>query len=107
MSIYYKYAPYGSNLFVLFYVDDCVYWYTPEELGKLFLDTLGNRFHINFLGYANWFMYISIYQIKDYWISVDQDMYATSVVKISRHWHNKRNPQIPCLMICYSPMNIT
>ena len=27
MSIYYKYAPYGSKIVVLSYVDDCVYWY--------------------------------------------------------------------------------
>ena len=27
-SIYYKYAPYGTKVFVLYYVDDCVYWYT-------------------------------------------------------------------------------
>ena len=34
MSIYYKYAPYGSKIVVLSYVDDCVYWYTYEALGK-------------------------------------------------------------------------
>ena len=28
MSIYYKYATYGSKIVVLSYVDDCVYWYT-------------------------------------------------------------------------------
>ena len=28
MSIYYKYAPDGSKIVVLSYVDDCVYWYT-------------------------------------------------------------------------------
>ena len=33
MFIYYKYAPDGSNFFVLSYVDDCVYWYTTEDLG--------------------------------------------------------------------------
>ena len=26
ISIYYKYAPYGSKIVVLSYVDDCVYW---------------------------------------------------------------------------------
>ena len=26
MSIYYKYAPAGSKIVVLYYVDDCVYW---------------------------------------------------------------------------------
>ena len=33
MSIYKEYAPDGSRLFLLSYVDDCVYWYTPEKLG--------------------------------------------------------------------------
>ena len=32
-SIYYKYAPDGSKIFVLSYVDDCVYWYTNEDIG--------------------------------------------------------------------------
>ena len=41
LSIYYKYAPDGSKLFVLSYVDDCVYWYTNEDIGKWFVDTLG------------------------------------------------------------------
>ena len=34
MSIYYKYAPYVSKIVVLYYVDDCVYWYTYEAIGK-------------------------------------------------------------------------
>ena len=34
MSIYFKYAPYGSKMVVLYYVDDCVYWYTSEAIGK-------------------------------------------------------------------------
>ena len=28
MSIYYKYAPNGTKIVVLYYVDYCVYWYT-------------------------------------------------------------------------------
>ena len=36
MSIYYKYAPDRTNIIVLSYVDDCVYWYTCEALGKCF-----------------------------------------------------------------------
>ena len=34
ISIYYKYAPYGSKLVVLTYVDDCVFRYTSKEVGK-------------------------------------------------------------------------
>ena len=35
---------------------------------------------MNFLGYAHWFMSIRIYQLKDHSISVDQAIYATSIV---------------------------
>ena len=78
--IYYKYAPDGSKIVVLSYVDDCVYWYTNEDLGKQFVETLGKRFHVNFLGFAHWFMSIRISQLKDNSISVDQARYATSIV---------------------------
>ena len=81
MYIYYKYAPDGSKIVVLSYVDDCVYWYTNEYLGKCFVDTLGNIFHVNFLGYAHWFMSIRISQLKDHSVSVYQAIYATSIVE--------------------------
>ena len=80
MSIYNKYAPDGSKIVVLSYVDDCVYWYTNEALGKWFVYTLGKRFHVNLLGYANWFISIRIYQMKDHSISVDQSICATSIL---------------------------
>ena len=47
MSIYYKYALDGSKIVVLSYVDDCVYWYTNEDLVKWFVDTLGKRLHVH------------------------------------------------------------
>ena len=80
MSIYYKYAPDGSNNVVLSYVHDCVYWYTYEAPGKCFVDTLRKKFHVDFLGYTNRFISIRIYQMKDHSISVHQDRYATSIV---------------------------
>ena len=80
MSIYYKYALNGSKIVVLSYVDDCVYWYMNEDLGKWFVDTLGKIFHVNFLRFSHSFMSIRISQMKDHSISVDQDRYATSIV---------------------------
>ena len=53
MSIYNKYVPYVSKIVVLSYVDDCVYWYTNEDIGKWFVDNLGNRLHVNFLVYTH------------------------------------------------------
>ena len=41
VSIYYKYAPDGTNIVVLYYVDDCVYQYNYEALGKWVVDNLG------------------------------------------------------------------
>ena len=60
ISIYYKYESDGSNLFVLSYVNDCVYWYTYDGTGNWFVDTIGKRFHVNFIGYQYWFMYIRV-----------------------------------------------
>ena len=79
MSIYYKYAPDKSKIVVLSYVDDCVYWYTKGYLGKWFVDTLGKKFHVNFLVFAHWFMSIIISQLKGHSISVDQARYTTSI----------------------------
>ena len=45
------------------------------------MDKLGNIFHVNFLGYAQWVMFIIIPQIKCYYISMDQARYGTSVVE--------------------------
>ena len=39
MSIYYNYSPDGSTVIVLYYVGDCVYWYSSEALVKWFVDT--------------------------------------------------------------------
>ena len=81
MSIYYKYAPDVTKIVVLSYVDDCVYWYAYEALGKCFVYTLVNIFHVNFLGYAHWFTSIGISKMKDNSISIDQARYATSIVE--------------------------
>ena len=61
MSIYYKYTTDGTNFFFLSYVNYRVYWCTSEDIGKWFVDTLGKRFHVNFLGYVHCFMSIRIY----------------------------------------------
>ena len=65
---------------MLYYIDDFVCWYTSEELGKGFWDTLLKILHMNFLGYPHWFISISISQLNYHCISVDQDRYATYVV---------------------------
>ena len=65
------------------------------------MHTLVKRFHVNFLGYAQWFMSIRIFQMKDHSISVDLARYATSIVakyldivtvKVSTKFHKTAFP---------------
>ena len=44
------------------------------------MGTLGKIFHVNFLGYAHWFMSIRISQMKDILIPENQSRYAASVM---------------------------
>ena len=44
------------------------------------MNTLGKIFHVNFLGYAHWFMSIIIFQMKDHSTYANQSRYATSIV---------------------------
>ena len=80
ISIYNKYSQDGTKIVVLSVVDDCVYWYNSEGIGKWFVGNLGMIIHVKFLGYQNWFMSIRIYLMKDHLISVDQAIYADSIV---------------------------
>ena len=45
------------------------------------MNTLGKIFHVNFLGYADWFMSTRISHMKFHSISMDQARYATSIVE--------------------------
>ena len=44
------------------------------------MENLGKRFHVNFMGYAHWFMPIRISQMRDHYISVDQARYDNSIM---------------------------
>ena len=79
MSIYYKYAPDGTKIVVVYYVYDCLYWCTYEALVKCFVGTLVKKFHVKLLGYVYWFMSIRISNMNYHSISVDQARYANSI----------------------------
>ena len=55
-----------------------VYIYGAIE--KWFVNTIGKRFHVEFLAFAHWFIPTGISQIKYNYISVYQDRYAPSTV---------------------------
>ena len=80
MSIYYKYEPDETKIVVLSYVDNFLFWYTSEDFRKWFVDALGNRLHVKYLGYAHWFMSIIISHMRYHSIYVYKARYATSFV---------------------------
>ena len=80
ISIYYKYAPDGIKIIVLYYVDCCFYWCLYESLGEWFVGTLRKILHVIFLGFSHWFVSIRISQMNDDAVSVDKAIYATSIV---------------------------
>ena len=45
------------------------------------MDTPGNIFHVNFLGYAHWFISVRISKLNKHSASVDHSSYDTSVVE--------------------------
>ena len=106
ISINYKYAPDVSKIVVLYYDGYCLFWYKHEDLVKWFVDSLGTRIHVKFVGYPHWFMSISISQLKNYLISVDQDRYATAVMSTyldtATVQENSKFVRLPCLMIQHS-----
>ena len=53
MYIYYKYALDLTKNLVLSYVNECVYYYTSEALGKWFVGVLGKISNVNFLRYSH------------------------------------------------------
>ena len=69
-----------QKMVVVYYVDECVYLYTSESLGKCYVENIGNRSNVNFLGYSHWFMSNIISHMRYHSISVDQASYATSIV---------------------------
>ena len=64
ISIYYNFAPYRCRLVVLSYVDDYVYWYISEELGKWFVDMLLNKLHAHFLECQHWLFKLVYHNLK-------------------------------------------
>ena len=75
------------------------------------MDTIGKRFHLNFLGYEHWFMYIRISQPKDFSILVDQDRHATyavakyletAIIILTKEYASNSYEQVELLFIEYN-----
>ena len=71
----------GSQLWIILYVDDFLYFGTTEKTRKKFELEFGSRFNIEFQGKAHWYLAARINQDKNFNITIDQSRYAKSIVK--------------------------
>jgi hypothetical protein len=71
----------GSKIFILNYVDDMLYYGTDDIKVKAFEAQLSERFNLQLLGQAHWYLGTRINQLSNFDIELDQSRYCLSIVK--------------------------
>jgi hypothetical protein len=70
-----------GKIFVLNYVDDMLYFGTCDSEVKMFEERLQQRFNLELLGQAHWYLATRISQLSNFDIELDQSRYCQSIVK--------------------------
>jgi hypothetical protein len=71
----------GSKIYLLNYVDDMRYHGTDAVKVQEFETQLGERFQLELLGNAHWYLGSRINQLKNFDIQLDQSKYCKAIVK--------------------------
>ena len=71
----------GSELWIILYVDAFLYFGTTEHTRKKFELEFGSRFNVGFQGQAHLYLASRISQDQSFNITIDQSMYAKSIVQ--------------------------
>ena len=69
----------GHKLVVLNAVDDQLYFSTDDNMRKWFEEKTKQRFHVQTLGQAHWYLQARITQHENFDITLDQSRYAASI----------------------------
>ena len=70
----------GSELWIILYVDDFLYFGTNEHTRTKFDFVFGTRFKVEFQGQSHWYLASRITQDQNFNITIDQSIYAKSIV---------------------------
>ena len=76
--LFWKVFPDGSVVKLLDYVNDILYFSTPDTTLKIFWGNLTSRFDVKMLGQAHWYLSMWISQDSDFSITIDQ-LYCRSI----------------------------
>jgi Reverse transcriptase (RNA-dependent DNA polymerase). len=69
----------GSQIFLLDYVDDMLYYGTDESKLREFEDALSARFDLEKMGQAHWYLSTRITQHSNFDVTIDQSRYCLSL----------------------------
>ena len=79
-SYFVLYDKHNNWLRLLFFVDDMPYVGSNDAIEKEFEDSVNKRFHVKFLGPAQWFLQMRIHQHKDSTYTLDQHRYVLNTL---------------------------
>jgi hypothetical protein len=68
-------------LFLIIYVDDCLFFGSSDEIEKKLGEVLKKRFSLELQGHAHWFLGTRLYRENDGSYIIDQETYAKHVLK--------------------------
>jgi hypothetical protein len=68
-------------VYLLDYVDDCLYYGTNEATLKKFEAEISARFDLTLMGQAHWYLSTRIQQTENFDITVDQSRYCLSIIR--------------------------
>jgi hypothetical protein len=71
----------GQQLFVLDYVDNMLYYGLDEERVKRFEELIQQRFNLELMGQAHWYLSNRIHQHGNFGIELDHSRYCRAIVK--------------------------
>ena len=80
-SYFVRYDKHGQWIRLIFYVDDMLYPGSNDQLEKDFEQDVAKRFHVKFMGAAQWFLQMRLHQHNDLSYTLDQHRFALNAVK--------------------------
>ena len=69
-----------GTMYLIVYIDDCLYFGSNDEVEKQFEDCLGERFQLEILGHAHWFLGTRLYREADGSYIIDQETYSKHIL---------------------------
>jgi len=71
----------GDKIYVLNYVDDMLYCGTNDPKVKQYEESMQERFNLELMGQAHWYLSTRINQLSNYDIELDQTRYCKAIIK--------------------------